>query len=661
MRLNNPGIEKKIVDSIRALSIDMIDSAKSGHPGIAMGAAPILYTLYSKHLNFNVNDDKWINRDRFILSAGHGSALLYSILFFSGFGITLDDLKNFRKINSKTPGHPEYGVTPGVDMTTGPLGQGFATAVGIAMAERYYSSIFNNKNYNLIDHYTYVLCSDGDLMEGVSYETASLAGSLKLNKLIVLYDSNNVSLDGNTNVTFTEDVLKRFEALGWHTQFVNDGEKVEEIDKAILKAKVSDKPSIIEIKTIIGRGSIKQGTNAIHGSPLTEEDITQFKDKAGIRNIPFAVSNEAVEEFRKELIDRCNSSYSKWKEQYNIFNSSADEDHKNLYQSISSNNINVDLSKLIEPFVSDMKEEMRVTNGKLINIISNNLPQFIGGSADLSTSTKTIILNSPAFSPNNYNGKNIWFGVREHAMGAVLNGLAICGLRPFGSTFLAFSDYMKPAIRMSALLDVPVTYIFTHDNISIGQDGPTHQPVEQLTMLRSIPNFRVYRPADANELVGCWNTILKEKKPCALVLSRNEARLLPETKAELVNKGAYIVRKEKTRISGIIISTGTEVDLALSIASKLSLNGLDIRVVSMPCVEKFNEQKDDYKESLIPIGYKTVVIEFSSSAGWYKFVYNKKYLITLDEFGISGTKDEVMELNKFDFDSVLNKIDKLFR
>lgn len=661
MKTYNLVLEKKIIDSIRDLSIDMIDNAKSGHPGIALGAAPILYTLYSKHININVNDSKWINRDRFILSAGHGSALLYSILFFSGFSLSLDDLKNFRKINSKTPGHPEYEITPGVDMTTGPLGQGFATSVGVAMAERYYSSLFN-KNCNLVDYYTYVLCSDGDLMEGISYEAASLAGTLKLGKLIVLYDSNNISLDGNTSLTFTEDVLKRFESMGWHTQLVNDGEKIEEIDKCILKAKsVLDKPSIIEVKTIIGHGSMKQGSNAVHGTPLTTEDITQLKEKSGIRNIPFAVSNEAVEEFRAQLHPRCIDSYSKWQEQYNIFVNKESDEIKNQYKNVISNNINIDLVTLVGDFVPDMKAAMRDINGNIMNVIADNVDNFIGGSADVATSTKTFLNKFKAFSPGNYNGRNIFFGVREHAMGAILNGLAMSGLRVFGSTFLAFSDYMKPAIRMSALLNVPVTYIFTHDSISIGSDGPTHQPIEQLSMLRGIPNFKVYRPADAKEIAGSWNNIIKDKKPCALVISRNESSLLETTDARSVGKGGYIVRKECKRLSGIIIATGTEVELAMSLAYNLYLKDIDIRVISMPCVEKFEEQSVEYKESLIPIGYKTIVIEFSSSHGWHNYVYNEKYLITIDKFGKSGSKDEVLLDSKFDFNSLIKKIELLLR
>lgn len=650
--------EKKIIDSIRALAIDMIDAAKSGHPGIVLGAAPILYTLYSRHININTNDSKWINRDRFVMSAGHGSALLYSTLFFAGFNISLDDLKNFRRIDSKTPGHPEYGVTDGVDISTGPLGQGFASSVGMAIAERYLNKQFGK----LIDHYTYVLCSDGDLMEGISYEAASIAGTLKLNKLIVLYDSNNISLDGSTNVTFTENVLKRFEAMGWHTQYVGDGERIEDIDKAIIKAKsVTDKPSIIEIKTIIGRGSMKQGSNIVHGAALEEEDIAQLKEKMGIRNIPFAVSGDAIEAFREEIKSRCDSVYNEWKIEYDNLMNSDLEELKEKYKHMFIEKKNIDLTTLIEPFYEDMNDSMRNVNGDVMNVIADNIDDFIGGSADLSSSTKTNLNKYKAFSSENYDGRNIYFGVREHSMGAILNGIALSGIRTFGSTFLVFSDYIKPAIRLSALMDLPVTYVFTHDSILIGQDGPTHQPIEQLVMLRSIPNFKVYRPADANEIVGCWNNILKENKPCAIVISRNESKLLKTSKADMVSRGAYIVRKEVDRLSGIIIATGAEVSIALEVASKLYEKGIDIRVISMPCANIFEKQTNEYKDSLIPIGYKTIVMELSSSYSWYDYVYNSKYLITLNEFGKSGTKEELLIDNKLDIKSITERVEKILR
>jgi transketolase len=664
-------IDKKIIDNIKALAIDMIDVAGSGHPGIALGAAPILYTLYAKHININTNDDKWINRDRFVLSAGHGSALLYAILFAAGFNITMDDMKGFRHIGSKTPGHPEYGLTPGVDMTTGPLGQGFASAVGMAMAEKYLSEKYNEKakglfatDKKIFDYNTYVLCGDGDLMEGVNYEAASLAGNYKLGKLIVLYDSNNISLDGNTNLSFTENVLKRFEALGWHTDFVKDGSNIDEIDKAISRAKkVEDKPSIIEVKTIIGNGSLEAGTNAVHGKPLSKEDIDQLKAKLDVRAIPFSMSNEASQEFRTMISSRSDKKYNAWAETFKAYMEKEPEQVKQELDILNKHNlsINIDLPKLMWQFDPEMKESLRDTNGKIMGVVADHVFNFIGGNADVASSTKSYLAKYPVYSSTSYTGRNIYFGVREHAMGAILNGFALSGFRVFGSAFLAFADYMKPAIRMSALMNLPVTYVFTHDAINIGQDGPTHQPIEQLSMLRSIPNFDVYRPADAKEVVGAWDSILKSKRPNAIIISRNEMHLLKTSSMEDVNKGAYIVRKEVLRLTGVIIATGSEVPLALSVAEELYKDGIDLRVVSMPCVEKYLEQDEAYKQSLIPVGYKTIVIEAGSGFGWFHFVYNEKYLITVDKFGVSGTKDEVLDHFDFTAEKIKQRIEKLFR
>lgn len=664
-------VNKKIIDNIKALSIDMIDAASSGHPGIALGAATMLYTLYAKHMNINTNDDKWINRDRFVMSAGHGSALLYSVLFAAGYNLPIEEMRNFRKIGSKTPGHPEYGVTPGVDMTTGPLGQGFAAAVGMAMAKRHLAAKYNEKKKGifeagklLFDYNIYALCSDGDIMEGVTYEAASLAGNLKLGELIVLYDSNQITLDGKTNLSFNEDVLKMFEAMGWHTQFVKDGENVEEIDKAIMHAKkVIDKPSIIEVRTIIGNGSLVANTNIAHGKPLTKEDITQLKQKLDVRAIPFSMSNDATQEFRAMISGRSDKKYNAWADTYKNYMEKAPENIKNDIINLSKNNLsaNIDLPKLMWKFDPEMKEALRDTNGKIMNVIADNVSNFIGGNADLASSTKAYLSNYPIYSSSSYEGKNIFFGVREHAMGAILNGIALSGFRVFGGTFLAFADYLKPAIRMAAIMNLPVTYIFTHDSISIGQDGPTHQPVEQLAMLRSMPNLNVFRPADAREVVGSWDAILKSSSPNALIISRNESHLLPTSSISEVNRGAYILRKEAIRLTGIIIATGSEINLALAVAEELYTNGIDLRVISMPCVEKFLEQSTTYRENLIPVGYKTIVIEASASTTWFRFVYNEKYLMTLDKFGASGTKDEVLNKYGFTVDQLKSKIEKLFR
>lgn len=621
----------KIINSIKGLSIDMIDKAKSGYPGVALGAAPIIYTLYSKHLNIDLDDDKWINRDRFVLSGGHASALLYSMLFYVGY-LTLDDLKNFRRINSNTPGHPEI-TTKGIDISTGPLGQGIANAVGMAIAERYLNSIHNE-----IDYYTYVMCGDGDLMEGISYEATSLAGTLNLSKLILLYDSNDTCLDGKTNITFNEDIKMRFESINWNYIKVEDGSNVDSIDSALNIAKESDKPTIIEIKTVIGNGSMYAGTNKVHGVPLTKEDITNLKENLGLSQYEFDVNYDLVNVFRQNLRIRC-----KKKIDVNI-----EENH-------------IDVISLQNEYYKEISEELRVTNGKIMNKIAQATKYFIGGSADVSASCKTYLLISDVFSKDNYNGRNINYGVREHAMGAISNGIASCGLRPFVSTFLAFSDYLKPSIRMSALMNLPVIYVFTHDSINIGSDGATHQPVEQLSMLRNVPNLKVYRPADANEILGSWNEILLNKEPSALIISRNSSPLLDNSNYVFVSKGAYIIKREKGRLNGIIIATGTEVNMAVKIANELEIQGINIRVVSMPCKEIFEYMSDEYKEEVLPQGYRTIVIEYATSSDWYKYVTKDEYLININNFGKSGTTEEILEYYELDYENVKKYIMDLLK
>lgn len=648
--------DEKIISAIRALSIAQISKAKSGHPGIALGAAPILYTLYSKHMNVDVKDEKWINKDRFVMSAGHGSALLYATLYMSGFDLSIKDLKDFRQINSRTPGHPEVGVTPGVDASTGPLGQGVATAVGMAISERYLAAKFNG----LLDYKTYVLCGEGDLMEGISYEACSLAGTLKLGNLIVLYDANKVTLDGSSKKSFNEDILKRFDAMGWHTDVVLDGENSVLIDMAISKAKrITDKPSFIEIRTTIGKGSVLEGTNKVHGSPLTKEDIRQLKTKLKIDTDLFKNITNLRREMSNFIRTRVSYDKKRWEIKYNAYVNSCDEDTKRFLSSLTEDK-RYDVTKLFKELIFD-DDELRKTNGKVMNIIADNYPSFLGGSADLSSSCKTYLSNFGDFEFGNYGGKNIWFGVREHAMGAIINGMALSGLRPFCSTFLAFSDYLKPAIRMASLMNVPSVFVFTHDSVMIGEDGPTHQPVEELAMLRSIPNHYVYRPCDANEIIGSWQAILNNDKPSSIVLSRSKCPNLDETDPLSVKKGAYIVRKEKKKLFGIIISTGSEVSLAVSIAEKLSLKGMEIRVVSMPCMRLFEEQPKTYKEQILPIGYKTFVIERASKFGWHKYVYNDKYIMGIDEFGYSGKSEDVLEKLKLDDDSIYRRIEKLLK
>lgn len=633
----------KIVNSLKGLSIDMINNAKSGHPGVSLGATNIIYTLYSRHMNVNVNDDKWINRDRFVLSGGHASALLYSMLYFMGF-LTLDDLKGFRCINSKTPGHPEI-TTPGVDMSTGLLGEGISNAVGFAIAERYYNNTITNKD--MINYYTYVMCGDGDLMEGVSYEALSLAGTLNLNKLIILYDSNSVTLDGSTDITFNEDIHLRFKSIGFN--YIKTSNNIDDIDNAIKEAKNSNKPTLIEVKTIIGEGSLLEGTNKIHGGILTEEDTYQLKEKLNLSTIPFDIDINLVSEFRDKIKERMHSKYENWK---NIFYTSSD-----LVKFSNS----IDLLSLVNPFYEKMDESMRDTNGKIMNVIGSNLYTFIGGAADTSLSTKTKILSSKMFSRNDYSGKNIYYGVREHAIAGISNGLASAGLLPFASTFLVFSDHMKPSIRMSALMDLPVTYVFTHDSITIGSDGATHEPVEQLDSLRSIPNFRVFRPADAREILGSWNEILNNPKPSAIVLSRNNTPLLKNSDAKSVSKGAYIVKKENGRLSAIIIASGEEVNTVVKIAEELEKDKIYLRVVSMVSESLYEQTCSEYKASILPNGYKCIVVEYSNSNLWYKYIQNKNYLINLNSFGKSGTKEEVLKSFDLDYETLKERIKGLVK
>lgn len=633
----------KIVNSLKGLSIDMINNAKSGHPGVSLGATNIIYTLYSRHMNVNVNDDKWINRDRFVLSGGHASALLYSMLYFMGF-LTLDDLKGFRCINSKTPGHPEI-TTPGVDMSTGLLGEGISNAVGFAIAERYYNNTITNKD--MINYYTYVMCGDGDLMEGVSYEALSLAGTLNLNKLIILYDSNSVTLDGSTDITFNEDIHLRFKSIGFN--YIKTNNNIDDIDNAIKEAKNSNKPTLIEVKTLIGEGSLLEGTNKIHGGILTEEDTYQLKEKLNLSTIPFDIDINLVSEFRDKIKERMHSKYENWK---SIFYTSSD-----LVKFSNS----IDLLSLVNPFYEKMDESMRDTNGKIMNVIGSNLYTFIGGAADTSLSTKTKILSSKMFSRNDYSGKNIYYGVREHAMAGISNGLASAGLLPFASTFLVFSDHMKPSIRMSALMDLPVTYVFTHDSITIGSDGATHEPVEQLDSLRSIPNFRVFRPADAREILGSWNEILNNPKPSAIVLSRNNTPLLKNSDAKSVSKGAYIVKKENGRLSAIIIASGEEVNTVVKIAEELEKDKIYLRVVSMVSESLYEQTCNEYKASILPNGYKCIVVEYSNSNLWYKYIQNKNYLINLNSFGKSGTKEEVLKSFDLDYETLKERIKGLVK
>ena len=648
----------KIVDQLRCLGIDMISEANSGHPGIVLGAAPILYALYAHHLRIDPKNPNYFNRDRFVMSCGHGSALLYATLYLAGYPISLDDLKSFRQIDSITPGHPEYGVTPGIDVSTGSLGQGFANAVGMAMAEANLRTRYNTGKRELIDYYTYVLASDGDLMEGISYEAASLAGTLKLNKLIVLYDSNDVCLDGKTSLTFNDNVSMRFVSLGWNVITVNDGESYEAVSKAIDEAKTStDKPTLIEIKTVIGKYSSLEGTNLVHGSPLSREEVTKIKEKLGVRDIPFIVSQSLCDDFRYFIDKRCSDLVEKFNKN---LDSLSDEERDEL-DYFMGNNKAIPIKEFIYDAPDDLLESPRDTSSKLLNSVVLKSPFILGGSADLFGANKTYIKDGGDFSSNNL-GKNIFFGVREGAMGAILNGLALCGFRVYGSTFLAFSDYMRPAIRMACMMKLPIIYIFSHDSISVGEDGPTHQPVEQLLGLRSIPNLEVFRPADANEVIGSYKAIAEKNDcPAVITLSRNKLPILETTNAASVSRGGYVVFDSERKPDGIVIATGEEVHQVIEAAKRLKVKGINIRVVSMPNLNRFLKETSEYIDEVLPVEVRKIVVEAGSSFAWNRLIFNDKYLITLDQFGASGKKDDVYKKYGFDVESLEEKIENLLK
>ena len=650
--------QKKIIDTIRCLGIDMIHEANSGHPGIVLGAAPIVYSVYAHHLNFDREHPDYFNRDRFVMSAGHGSALLYATLFMSGFNISMDDLKSFRQIDSITPGHPEYGVTPGVDASTGPLGQGFANAVGMAISEAHLRNIFNEKEEDIIDFYTYCLCGDGDLMEGISYEAASLAGTLKLNKLIVLYDSNNICLDGKTSQTFNDNIPMRFVSLGWNVVQVPDGDNYDLINKAIKEAKQStDKPTLIEINTRIGKYSELENTNTVHGKPLSEEDISNIKKKCDLRDIPFSVTQNTIDDMKAIIDNRCNHLYDKFMEKIN----NLDEEKKNRIMNFINEDKVININDYIYEAPDNLEESPRDTSSKVLNYIVKNNDVVMGGSADLFSANKTYIEEVGDFSREDYKGKNIYFGVREHAMGGIVNGMALCGYRPYASTFLAFSDYLRPSIRMACMMNLPTTYIFSHDSISVGEDGPSHQPVEQALSLRSIPNMDVFRPCDANEVIGSYKCIFKDKRPSSILLSRNKLPILESTNATLVENGGYIVFDSIEKPKAILLSSGEEVHLCIEVAKRLRSKGIDIRVVSVPNIERLLNTTDEYYEEILPVEVKKIAVEATSSYLWQQIIYNEKYLITLDKFGTSGKYKDVYKKYGFDVDTLESKIEDLLK
>ncbi|MBU0278031.1 transketolase [Gemella sp. zg-1178] len=657
-------MSQQSVNAIKVLGIDAINKAKSGHPGIVMGAAPLSYALFNNHIKVNPKNPSWINRDRFILSAGHGSMLQYALLHLAGYeDVSIEEIKNFRKWNSKTPGHPEFGHTRGVDATTGPLGQGISTAVGMALAERFLAAKYNKEGYELFNHYTYVICGDGDIMEGVASETASFAGLQKLEKLIVLYDSNDICLDGETKDAFSENVCKRYESYGWNTLLVEDGSDVAAVTSAISQAKISNKPTLIEVKTIIGAGSPnKQGTNSVHGSPIGEEEANLFKKEIGWQHAPFEIPSSVYEDFQNSLINRGLVAYSSWVKLYEEYKIKYPELAQELEAALSRNDIE-ELSKASFNF-KEVGEQQATRNSSqdALNSIANVLPTFFGGSADLSHSNMTFIKGEGLQDDENRLFRNIQFGVREFGMATILNGLALHrGVRVFGGTFFVFSDYLKAALRLSALQNLPVTYVFTHDSIAVGEDGPTHEPIEHLASLRTIPNSYVFRPADATETQAAWYLAQKSNtKPSSLVLTRQNLPVLENSSFENVAKGAYVVHETSTDFDTIIIATGSEVNLAIESAKELEKEGWKLRVVSMPSVELFEEQSQEYKNELLPKSIsRRVAIEMGNTALWYKYVGLDGLVIGIDTFGASAPASKVIEEYGFTVEKVVARIKEL--
>ncbi len=650
--------------TLRTLSIDMIQKANSGHPGLPLGVATIAATLWQNHLRFSPEDPEWANRDRFVLSAGHGSALLYSLLHVYGYPVNKNDLESFRQWESVTPGHPEYGHTVGVEVTTGPLGQGFATGVGLALGERFLGSKLNTEQKKLIDYTIYAIVSDGDLMEGLATEAASLAGHLQLRKLVYLYDDNNVCIDGKTNLSFSEDTTKKFEALGWFVQSV-DGNDSSAIDQAISTAKNQDKPSLIRCATTIGFGSPnKQGTSGVHGSPLGVEELALTKKNLGwTYDEPFFVPQE-VYDFCKTKAEAGNQEAKTWRATLQKLSTEAPEKFALWTKLSTPPSAEASLQALAQSFASDDKAvATRVASGKALQVIAQSVPGLIGGSADLAPSNNTFLKDLPTVSATNPAGQNIHFGIREHAMGATLNGLALSasGVVPYGGTFLVFSDYMRGSIRLAALMGLGVTYVFTHDSIGLGEDGPTHQPIEHLASLRAMPNLCVLRPADACETAYAWEIALRNRtKPTILALSRQNLPILTKAKASATEKGAYILIENSPNPDIILIATGSEVMLAHEAYTTLSNDGVHVRVVSMPSWDLFAQQSDDYKESVLPhTCTNRISIEAGATFGWERFVGLKGIAIGIDHFGASAPAEQLYKHFGITTDHIIEEARKL--
>jgi len=665
--MTSPDIQLKAINTIRFLSADGVQKANSGHPGLPMGTAAIAYTIFTRHLKFDPKDPSWPDRDRFILSGGHGSMLLYALLHLTGYEITLEDLKQFRQWDSITPGHPEAGLTPGVETTTGPLGQGFANGVGMAIAEAHLAASYNKPGKEIVDHYVYAIVTDGDLMEGVSSEAASLAGHLRLGKLIYLYDDNKITIDGSTDLAFTEDREKRFQAYGWHTLCVNDGNNVEEIDKAIQLAKADPRPSLIICKTIIGFGlPTRQGTSKAHGEPPGMEELNAAKVKADWPIEPLFYEPEDALSYFRAVGERGTVAHKEWNKHFASFKN-AFPNEASEFERRFSGNLPADYASFFPDFPADEKGmASRSASLKVINAIAPNLPELFGGSADLAPSNNTWMKDVPAFQAGSPEGRNFHFGVREHGMGAVVNGIAWHGgFRPYGATFLVFTDYMRPAIRVAALSHLPSIWVMTHDSIGLGEDGPTHQPVEHIASLRAIPNLTVIRPCDANEVSEAWKSALENVQgPTLLALSRQNLPTLDRSllaHSSGLHKGAYVLTDmggERTQI--ILMASGSEVSLILAAASSLASKGLNVRVVSFPSWELFEQQDTAYQNSVLPPAVDLrISVEAGISLGWEKWVGNRGKTISINRFGASAPAGTLFKEFGFTVDNIVNTAEQL--
>jgi len=650
MSIQSPKLDEVAINTIRFLSVDAVQKANSGHPGMPMGCAPIAYTLYSKYMKHNPANPKWENRDRFVLSAGHGSMLLYSILHLCGYNVSLEDLKQFRQWGSITPGHPEYHLTPGVETSTGPLGQGISNAIGMAIAQAHLASIFNKDDIKIIDHFIYGICSDGDLMEGVSHETASIAGHLKLGKLIFFYDNNSITIDGSTSLAFSEDVGKRFEAYGWHVQHIEDVNNIDAIENAVIAAQKDDRPSLIVTKTHIAYGSPnKQDTAEAHGSPLGEDEIKLTKKKLGWPEDSSFLIPDEVTEFFKTVKENGAECEKEWQDLFKKYEEKYPGDAK-LFKKFFSNDLGDEWKSKLPKFEDDGKKiATRAASGKVLNAIASSLPQLVGGSADLHPSTNTYLKDYGSLSSNNYSARTIHYGIREHGMASILNGMALYGgVIPFGATFLIFSDYLRPAIRLGALSGIRPIYVFTHDSIGLGEDGPTHQPVEQIASLRAIPKVVVIRPADANETAYAWRAAIEhEGSPVVIALTRQGLPVIDQNKfpsAEGLLRGAYILKDSEGKLDLILMATGSELSVTLKAAEELQAEGIKVRVVSFPSWELFEKQPEEYKKKVLPSSVAArVSVEAGVSQGWEKYIGTFGEAVSVEKFGASAPEKILME------------------